>query len=92
MQRLHLIVTGEVQGVGFRWHVQRAARALGLRGEVRNRADGAVLVDAEGERDALGQLAEAARRGPGAAVVAAVEERWSEGPARYRDFAIGPTA
>jgi Acylphosphatases len=92
MQRLHLIVTGEVQGVGFRWHVQRAARLLGLHGEVRNRADGAVTVEAEGDRDALESLAAAAREGPAGAIVAGVETRWSEGPARYRDFAIGPTS
>lgn len=92
MQRLHLIVTGEVQGVGFRWYVQRTARALGLRGEVRNRVDGAVTIEAEGVRAALERLAEAAREGPAGARVAEVEVRWSEGPARYRDFGIGPTS
>jgi acylphosphatase len=92
MQRLHLIVTGEVQGVGYRWFVQRAARALDLRGEVRNRGDGAVVIEAEGGRAALAQLAEAARQGPAGALVAEVDERWTDGPARYRDFAIGPSA
>ena len=92
MQRLHLIVTGDVQGVGFRWHVQRAARALGVCGLVRNRADGAVVVEAEGGREALERLLEAAREGPSGAAVAAVDARWSEGPPRYRDFGIGATS
>lgn len=92
MQRLHVIVTGEVQGVGFRWFVQRAARALDVHGEVRNRGDGAVVIEAEGDRAPLERLAEAARQGPAGAVVAAVDERWTEGPARYRDFTIGASA
>ena len=91
MQRLHLVVTGEVQGVGYRWYVQRAARGLGVHGEVRNRLDGTVTVEAEGERADLERLAEEAHRGPAGAVVANVEERWSEGPARYADFRIGTT-
>jgi acylphosphatase len=92
MQRLHLIVTGEVQGVGFRWHVQRAARALGLCGEVRNRTDGAVTIEAEGDRAALVRLAEVAREGPSGASVSDVAARWGEGPARYADFVIGPAS
>ncbi len=92
MQRLHLVVTGEVQGVGFRWYVQRTARLLGLRGEVRNRADGAVAIEAEGEREPLERLAAAAHEGPAGATVTGVEARWSEGPARYRDFGIGTTS
>jgi acylphosphatase len=92
MQRLHLVVTGEVQGVGFRWFVQRAARALGVHGEVRNRSDGALTVEAEGDRAALERLVAATREGPSGAVVSDVDERWSEGPARYADFRIGPTA
>jgi len=91
MQRLHLVVTGEVQGVGFRWYVQRHARELGLSGEVRNRSDGAVVVDAEGDRAALERLAALAAEGPAGAFVAAVEPVWSEGPARFRDFGIGPS-
>jgi acylphosphatase len=91
MQRLHLIVTGEVQGVGFRWYVRRNALALGLCGEVCNRPDGTVLVEAEGGRAALEQLAACAAAGPAGAFVESVDSRWSEGPARYRDFGIGPT-
>ncbi len=89
LDRLSLVVTGRVQGVGFRWYVQREAADLGLAGEVRNRADGSVEVEAEGAREALERLAELVRRGPPGARVAGVEARWSQGPARHRDFRIG---
>ena len=86
MLRAHLVIYGRVQGVGFRAFVIREARALGLGGRVRNRGDGAVEIDAEGERAALEQLAAAVRRGPIAARVERVEENMREGPARHRDF------
>ncbi len=89
MDRVVLVITGSVQGVGFRWYVLQAARALGLTGEVRNRSDGAVVVEAEGARDALERLMEIAREGPAMAIVGQVEASWSEGPARFREFRIG---
>ena len=88
MDRVSLVITGRVQGVGFRWYVQRQAQALGLSGEVSNRSDGAVLVEAEGGRHGLEQLLAAAREGPGSAIVEDVAALWSEGPARYRGFHI----
>ncbi|TMG57453.1 MAG: acylphosphatase, partial [Chloroflexi bacterium] len=56
VERLHAVVRGDVQGVGFRYYVQRKARQLGLPGWVRNNDDGSVELVAEGERDALEQL------------------------------------
>ena len=88
MDRVLLVITGEVQGVGFRWYVQRAATSLGLSGEVRNRSDGAVVVEAEGARDPLERLVTLAREGPVAAIVTAVDVRWSEGSARHHGFHI----
>jgi acylphosphatase len=67
-------VTGRVQGVGFRWFTRETAFALGLRGTVRNARDGAVEVVADGASGALDELERRLRRGPGAAVVEAVEE------------------
>ena len=52
MERLHAVVRGDVQGVGFRYYVQRKARQLGLPGWVRNNEDGSVELVAEGARRA----------------------------------------
>jgi len=88
MVRVHLVIRGRVQGVGFRWFAAREAERLGVGGTVRNRADGAVEVEAEGERDPLRSFLEALRAGPRAARVASVDEHWSEGPARHSGFRI----
>ena len=50
VHRVRLVVTGRVQGVGFRWFIRNEATSLGLSGTVRNRDDGAVEIDAEGDR------------------------------------------
>ena len=65
----HAIVRGTVQGVGFRWFVQRTANRLGLAGWVRNRKDGTVEVYAEGDDAMFPALADALRQGPGGARV-----------------------
>jgi acylphosphatase len=67
-------VSGRVQGVGFRWSAAREAEALGLRGAVRNAADGTVEVAAEGPRGALDRFGAWLHRGPPGARVATVEE------------------
>ena len=77
MERLHGVVRGDVQGVGFRYFLMREAQRLGLRGWVRNRDDGAVEFVAEGPRQDLERLLEAARRGPSQARVAEVRTDWS---------------
>jgi acylphosphatase len=92
MDRALLVITGCVQGVGFRWYVLQAAKALGLTGEVRNRADGAVVVEAEGAHEALERLLETTREGPAMAMVGQVDVSWSEGAPRFRDFHIGRTS
>jgi acylphosphatase len=76
-ERLHAVVRGEVQGVGFRFFLIRHAEALGLHGWVRNRDDGAVEFVAEGFRAALEQLLQSAREGPRMARVTRVDADWS---------------
>ncbi len=78
MERLHAIVRGDVQGVGFRYFVQRRAQQLGLTGWVRNNDDGTVELVAEGSRQDLEQLKRSLEEGPRLARVQRVETRWSE--------------
>lgn len=73
MRSIHLEIRGRVQGVGFRWFVRETARALDLRGWVKNRPDGNVEVAAAGSEEGLQQLAESVGRGPRGAVVEKVE-------------------
>jgi acylphosphatase len=68
------LVRGRVQGVGFRWFVEREAHILGLAGWVRNTADGAVEVLAQGTHDQLASLRARLQQGPRAARVDNVEE------------------
>lgn len=65
-------MTGRVQGVGFRWWLRERARKLGLRGWVRNLADGRVEIIAAGLPEALDELERLAKEGPPGAVVAGV--------------------
>ncbi|MFY9345936.1 MAG: acylphosphatase [Planctomycetota bacterium] len=53
MRRIHFVVQGRVQGVAFRAHTRSAAARLGVVGFVQNRADGAVIGEAEGEPAAV---------------------------------------
>ncbi len=77
VERLHGIVHGDVQGVGFRYFLMREAHRLGLRGWVRNRDDGTVEFVAEGNRADLERLKQAAEQGPRMAQVDRVDGRWS---------------
>ncbi len=77
----HWLVSGRVQGVGFRAFCVRAANSLGVDGWVRNLPDGRVEVVATGRPDDLARLADALRRGPGFARVEHVEESTLDAPA-----------
>jgi acylphosphatase len=68
------VVRGRVQGVGFRWFVEREAHLLGIAGWVRNNSDGSVEVLAVGTRDQLLGLRSKLRQGPRASRVDGVEE------------------
>ena len=69
MRTVRLIITGRVQGVGYRIWAERTASALGIRGWVRNRSDGSVELQATGADDAVAKLIEACSEGPRAAMV-----------------------
>jgi len=88
-RRLHAIVRGRVQMVGFRYFVLDRARELGLTGWVRNGAEGTTVeVVAEGPEGALRRLEEALRAGPSGARVDALDTAWSEAPEDYPTFEL----
>ncbi|GAC1511769.1 MAG: acylphosphatase [Candidatus Dormibacteraceae bacterium] len=86
MERLHGVIHGDVQGVGFRYFLIREAQRLGLRGWVRNRDDGSVEFVAEGRRSDLERLMQAAEKGPLPARVDRVNVEWSAGTGGLDDF------
>jgi acylphosphatase len=73
VQRRHVRIYGFVQGVGFRFAVERAASSRGVAGWVRNRTNGAVEAVFEGEPEAVEALVDLCRRGPRGAVVERVD-------------------
>ena len=81
------VVTGRVQGVGFRFFAERAAREAGVSGWVRNREDGAVETFAEGEEEAVRLYLDRLRMGPRVARVASVVVE-EAGPAGHTTFEI----
>ncbi len=88
MKRLHLYVSGLVQGVFFRARTCDQARALGLSGWVRNREDGRVEIMAEGDDATLAQFLTGCHRGPTLARVTAVDVHEEPASGEFPDFAI----
>lgn len=86
--RLEALVHGRVQGVGFRVHVARAARDLGLRGWVANEPAGRLRCVAEGPPDDLRRLLETLRVGPLGAFVERVDEAWPPATGTFTRFEI----
>lgn len=84
--RVRIIVSGLVQGVGYRSFVQRTAAELELAGWVRNREDGKVEAVFEGPADAVREAIAACRRGPARSMVGkvAVREEAAEGITGFR--------
>lgn len=89
MKRVHVLVRGLVQGVGFRAFVRRHAKKLGVYGFVRNLPDGrTVEIVAEGPDEAVDQLISIVRRGPPGAVVEDVDVEYEEPRNQFSDFEI----
>lgn len=87
--RVRAILTGRVQGVGFRYFVMNEAANLGLVGYVRNsRTHNELEVVAEGRRDHLERLLTAARRGPPGARVDDLKSTWTDVSGHYDSFRI----
>jgi len=86
--RLHLFISGLVQGVNFRHYTVQTAQNLHLTGWVKNLSDGRVEILAEGTKNELEQLLRWCQKGPPAAQVELVKEKWSDAPGEFSDFTI----
>lgn len=82
------MVTGRVQGVGYRAFAARVARQHGLVGGVRNLEDGRVELDVEGQKTVIEAVLLQLRVGPPAARVENIETTWSPSTERYSAFSI----
>lgn len=84
--RVHLFVSGLVQGVGYRYFAVRRADVYGIKGFVANLPDGRVEVVAEGEKGVLREFIGDLRRGPIAAHVTDIREEWDKPTFEFDGF------
>ena len=88
LRQLHLVVSGRVQGVGFRASTYDEAQSLALKGWVRNLPGGEVEVVVEGKRENLEIFLAWAHIGPPGARVTDLRHQWSEATSEFYDFRI----
>jgi acylphosphatase len=86
--RIHLLISGEVQGVFFRASTRKAASDLGVTGWVRNTPEGMVEVVAEGRKPLLDRLIEFCKRGPEGAMVEETIIEWAKPTGEFSGFSV----
>jgi acylphosphatase len=86
--RVHIYVTGLVQGVYFRQYTKQKAERLGVFGWVRNLPDGRVEAVFEGEDFAVKELVEVSRKGPSNARVENVDVTWEPFKGEFQSFKV----
>lgn len=86
--RARVVVTGRVQGVAFRYATREEANMRGVKGWVRNLADGRVEAVFEGEQDKVEELVDFCHHGPSAAKVSSVDITREEYKGDFKDFFI----
>jgi acylphosphatase len=86
LKRAEFIVTGIVQGVGYRYFVYRNAGPLGLKGFARNLPDGTVHVVVEGKETAVNELHKVLKKGPAFSRVDKVSVAFREPKHEFSDF------
>jgi len=88
IRRIHVIVTGRVQGVGYRFFVQQVAATHHLSGFIKNQGDGSVLLEAQGPETAIHKFLEILKTGPRLARVESIAVNWIEPVHDSQDFQI----
>jgi acylphosphatase len=86
--RIHLLISGDVQGVFFRANTRKFANDLGVAGWVRNLPDGMVEVVAEGRKPLLDRLVEFCKNGPQGAHVDEIEIEWLRPTGEFEAFNV----
>ena len=86
--RARILVSGRVQGVGYRAFTCRMAASRGLTGSVENLDSGQVAVDVEGGRGVLEEFLADLKKGPVGARVTQIQVEWGHATGRYHDFTI----
>jgi acylphosphatase len=87
-QRAHILICGDVQGVGFRYFAQDVASALPVTGTVRNLPSGEVGIVVEGDRQAVDRFIAEVSEGPRFSRVTNVSVQWSEAKGGLSGFRI----
>ena len=87
-KRLHLWISGKVQGVFFRAHTEKMAHSLNLKGWVKNLPDSRVETVAEGEEADLKKFLDWCHHGPPAARVTKVDIQWAEATGEFKAFEV----
>ncbi|HOI81250.1 MAG: acylphosphatase [Thermovirgaceae bacterium] len=85
---VRVIITGIVQGVGFRWRGRQTAMALEVRGWIRNRPDGSVEAVLQGPSDLVDEMLDWISKGPPGAVVRGITTSPCEADPDLSDFLI----
>ncbi len=88
MVHKNISVRGRVQGVGFRFSAREQARQLSIKGHVKNKADGTVYIEAEGEPEKVNQYVRWCKQGPPHAQVEDIEVEEGE-MKNYSAFGVG---
>lgn len=86
MRRIHVLVSGRVQGIFFRAFAKNEADKLGLKGFARNLADGRVEIIAEGDEGALKEFIETLKARHPLAKVEDIEIKWGDAKKEFEDF------
>jgi acylphosphatase len=88
IKRVHVLISGDVIGVGFRAWTDRAAVGLGLTGWVKNAGYKTVEAVFEGPEEKLKEMVALCRKGPEVSWVEQVTEEWGEGTGEFLEFDI----
>lgn len=88
MARIHVFVSGKVQGVFFRQNTKNKSQQLDLKGWVKNLSDGRVEAVFEGEKEKIEQMINWLKKGPFLAKVENLEIEWQDYRGEFQEFEI----